>query len=133
MFSVPSLASKRPGTSKRHTPVIFYSLKRLTWFMESGSPLETIHLLGGRRPSHRLPDKSGRVMHTVTTTAYAINLSRCQSREPGVWAGPGLPLVVSSLGLNLSVEPRVESLRDGSGKWRFLESQSRPRFQLLES
>ncbi len=36
MFSVPSLASKRPGTSKRHTPVVFYRLKRLTCLWKAG-------------------------------------------------------------------------------------------------
>jgi hypothetical protein len=36
MLSVPSLASKRPGTSKRHTPVLFYRLKRLTCLWKAG-------------------------------------------------------------------------------------------------
>jgi hypothetical protein len=54
MFSVPSLASKRPRTSRRHTPVVFYRLKRLTCLWKAG---------------HHSPNKNRLVMHTLATIA----------------------------------------------------------------
>jgi hypothetical protein len=64
MLSVPSLASKRPGTSRRHTPVVFYRLKRLTCLWNAGHH-SRLFICRGRKPTRRLPNK-GRLCLSTT-------------------------------------------------------------------